>query len=288
MEFLLEPKNIDLDIQEKIIQYRNNISDWEYVETVLRASDIETLFATIVHMLRSGNGLHIREANFFLRDVVLLAPKHINEEFRANFSQREIIEAMNDNVFANNFFTRSNTVYTIGKLGFTSSVPVLIKAFHQSMESDPLLLLSLFSELRWLQGKVDWELLNKPLHNSHFLIRWATLQILDHYSVYPEKTQEFLLKKSYLEILLTDTNEWVKQEANYLHRELLHLQNIQGLPRNQKRKLRRELDRSKPWVTFFHVVIRFENYLSTSNQVDYQLSELEEFVDKFVETIRPA
>lgn len=271
-----------MNVQEQIAQYLDHLEDWNYVEAILNATDLQTLFATITLILCSRNEDNIKGANLFLRDVVLLAPEQISQNFKANFPPQTIIKALEDNVFANNWFVRSDSVCTLGKLGLTMSIPTLVKAFNQSIETDPLLLPELFFELSWLQGESDWALLSKALHSHHYLSRWAALPEIGRHFVDPGKIEGFSQQKELVKSMLDDLNGYVKQEAQYEYQRLLYLQKAKGASRKEKKQLKRELDQYEPPVMFMDVEIQFGNYLYNSSQRDYQLSELEDFVDRLL------
>ena len=260
-----------MTIQEKIENYIDYLQDLDYIDAILTSTEPDTLFDLITEMLLSGNSSRIFWTSLFIRDVVNIASSKSNhaKRFYEELPRSKVAHALNKNVFADVFSVRHNAVYTIGKIGLESSIPVLRTRFTYSLDHDPLLLPGLVFELRWLGDLDQWELIEQMALNPYAMTRWAVLSTYLFQSFLRAVEEEdalFALNQlHYLEMLRTDHHPLVRQEAEYKTRQYLAAQNGES----------DELE--TPPLTFEVLEIRFGNQLVEMQKDDYTPEELEAF-----------
>jgi len=267
-----------VDIKAQILLYRDHIDDWDYVDSVLQAAgNTQNLFDALIEILQTGDW-DCLEATSFILDLCLFAPKRLGQEFVKMLDASTVIEALRKNVFAANHFVRGDSVYTLGKLINRESANTLVEAFYQFKERDPLMLDGLLFEIRWLKQSTDWTLIEAMAQSSSYLTRWAALEVLEHFVDFDADSR----CQHHLSILQKDEQLLVQQEAVYLHRELQFLEEIKNLPKSEKRKRRKALEKTKlPIIRFWDISRQFSNRLGQRQQSDYQVAELEQFVEEF-------
>ena len=269
-------------IRELILGYVEHVKDFTYMESLLAMADIDTVFDELAELLGSENGEQASIANLFIRDIALLAPEHIGREFKRKIRDSYLIEALNSNIFSKNHFVRYDSIYTLGKLGITRSINLLIEAFHTYKETDPIILPGLVFELFWLQENDDWEIVGSLLQSPNYPTRWSTLRILDHTVYqYPNDPKPAKFKKSCIKKLIKDENQLIQQEAIYQNLKLEYAEKTLDLPKKEKRIiLKKEVESFKPSICFMNVQIQFTNYLIETKKTSYTINELKSFIDK--------
>lgn len=271
-----------MTIQEKISNYLDHFEDAEYVDSILKSMELEAVFDAIVAMLRSGQGKHINDAHLFIRDVILLIHTKETEVFKEEFYTSKIVEALNENVFANQHFVRSSAIYTIGKVWLKSSIDTLLRAFDHYLISDPVLLPELLFEIGWLGDRQNWDRIERMVRSDSYLTRWAALHDYSGLSGFirlpqtQEEIQHSERQKYYLEILKQDNHPLIRADAEYKLRAFDYHQMIFSNKADQ-RKARKILDASAPVFDFDDISRDFFR-LRFPNDQEYTVSELEDFV----------
>jgi hypothetical protein len=163
-------------IQEAILNYIDYLEDPAYFASLLGASETHDLIDALINLLRSGDHERVGSTCLFIRDLILIAPKHnLGIPFRDAYSASPLVPELERLVLADNHFIRRHAIYTLGKTGSTGSVPALHHAFHVLWESDPLLLPSLVTEIWGLEDRKSWSLIDTMITNRRYITRWAAL-----------------------------------------------------------------------------------------------------------------
>jgi HEAT repeat protein len=264
-----------IDIKTQIQKYPDHIGDTNYIQSILIALPQADLFALLSELLSSNTQVTVLDTCLFIRDVVNLMPAEVGNLFRLGLFKSPLILTLNDLIVTRNYFVRSNSIYTLGKIGAYKSLPVMQKAFDTLIERDPLIMLRLLSEMRGLYQSRDqwWANIERIASHSHFLIRWSGVEILRHSVAYDFIIQSLTL----LAALREDVNPFVRKEAEYHALELQHLEEIRGLPKPQQRAMRKALNLQLPKVAFFNLKHQFSEHLWKSKQADYTLEELDDY-----------
>src|SRR5579871_5209398 len=106
-----------MTLQEQIDQYLDYLENFAYIDAILTAIDLPTLFELIAEMLQAGDTQRRIMTCVFIRDVILLSHFASADQFRAGFYESPIVAALENNLSADVFMVRHNVVYTIGKVG---------------------------------------------------------------------------------------------------------------------------------------------------------------------------
>lgn len=122
--------------------------------------------------LRNARSAGIVNTLGFIRDAALYAHP-LKESFRRELARSAIWDRLRELLYHKHSVVRSNTIYTIGKLTFRPKAKLLVEAFPHCLKTDPINLVGLMSELRWLTGRWNWTLINQIATAPHFLQRWS-------------------------------------------------------------------------------------------------------------------
>jgi hypothetical protein len=263
-----------MDLRERIIRYQEHIVDGvEYLRSLIALNNLDHLFDVLTEIIGSENREDVFFAMLFVQDAVLFKA---NEAFIAHVYQSRVIRAIEENLFKSDHNIRDNSIHTLGKLCAVKSVPVLQKTLETYKESDPLMLPGLVFEIRWLT-KEDSRILIKPLITSqYYFTRWAALEIIFR-TRYDTEGEQFEHKRCDIRTFLQDSNEFIRTEADYIHKQLTWITGV-DIPESEKRRKRKELRAFEPKITFAHLKTSFCNYMHRNNIADYSLSELEKFL----------
>jgi hypothetical protein len=269
-------------IQEKIENYIDYLDDLDYIDSVLETADLATAFSAITQMLRSGSKDHIPATNRFIGDAMRFYYKRPDSNgnpstseicmlFREQLPGSTVVDALHTNVFSPIYNVRDYTVYTLGRMGLKTSLPVLKESFRKSLDTDPLLLPQLISALDWQRGIHIWKMLEKMARSPHAMTRWATLGsgFLDYFEIPKSKRSLLYMQRQMhlLNILKDDEHPLVRKEAEYKCRQCQRALHGQETVDELEQPL------------FFEIAqIRFRNHLGEAKQDDYSVSELEAFM----------
>jgi len=163
------------------------------------------------------------------------------------------------------------------------SVPVLLKAFYEYRESDPILLPRFIGELFWLGVENRSDILESMVDNQYYTTRWAVIKLLGEFIYHSPNEQDatFSMKYNFSEKLRNDSHPLIKAEAEYEY-QLLALQHRklqENMSKSDYKKQRKDLKKLETYFCFSDVVNLFSYYMSTNNFSTYTMQELETFID---------
>lgn len=271
------------DLKNTINDYINHLSDKEYLKSILTSVDALTLIEVFTELLKELDDQVVVDVCLFIRDIIIVAPDEgCKQELLNTIYESSVISELEKLLFDDSFRKRSEAVYTLGKITSQKSVGVLKECFLKFRELDPLLIGRLIFEILWL-SKTDLEwLVNETFKAKLYLTRWAALESFDTMSFSPDE-KDWNIKYKLFSGLGEDENEFVSQEAKYLKEEMEFEKSLSFVESNvEKRKMRKELEKKKPELTFSVLHIKFSNFLFQENMKDYCVKDMENFVKQVV------
>ncbi len=266
-------------ITEKILQYLNHLQDNDFIAEVVTLKSLTELCDVINALLRSEDEEVISLTCLFIRDLIQFNRDHPScKEFVKKYPQSSVVKTVEQLLFSTSHFVRRHAIYTLGKTCSYNSVEALNRAFVEFRDTDPLMLPWLIREMKWLGAENLWELIESMMGSSSFMTRWAVLEEIE-YSYGDAQDKLCGRVCQYLERLRQDLNTYVRQEAEYKYRLLRLRSEIDNLPKADRKKRRRALEREyKPLMHFSGISIAFTYQLSTKGLEQYSVAELEAFV----------
>lgn len=263
-------------IQEAVLNYIDHLEDPAYFASLLGASETRDLIDVLLDLLRSGDHKQVGSTCLFIRDLILIAPKHnLGIPFRDAFFRSPLVPALEHLVLADNHLIRRHAIYTLGKTGSTGSVGALHHAFDVLRENDPLILPCLIGEIWWLEERKSWSLIDTMMTSQRYTTRWAALGTLTSWSGDGELQD---IKQRCYASLRVDEHPLIRAEAEYENQQLMFEQRLLELTRTEKKKQRREIERYKPVVSFADIEVWFGNYLHANHLNNYVIDDLDRFI----------
>ena len=274
-------------LKTKILNYLNYLNDADYLAEIVKSPKADE---TLIQLLHSEDLETINATCLLIRDYVRLGSQNpICQEGWESHSQGAIVPELERLVLSDNHFIRQQVIYTLGKICSYDSIPILLRAFHQFRDQDPILLPRLVGELFWLGVDYPGGLIESMISSPQYLTRWAVLTILGEliYNSPDDNDEIFLMKYKVCESLCEDSNFLVQAEANYEYQFLkLNLRwRQENLSKSEYKKQTKELQGLKPSLSFSQVSGQFDNYLYGNQIYHYSIEELETFVGQLVEEI---
>ncbi len=219
-------------------------------------ADAHDVMGVLIELLRKTS--YVPSVCAFTRDLISLpSAKGEAKRFQAIYEGSKLSKELERLVLHGNYGERRDAIYTLGKTGHSKSLPQLKHAIAHWEVSDPLLLPPLVAEFQCLGGDA-FEIIEKLLESEQFLTRWAAVTLLD-------QPKNKALRRKHLNRLKGDSSKWVSSEAQRLGK-------IEDI---------REVANSD-YVSFDDLIVWFGNYLHQTNRADYQVSELEEFIQNTI------
>ncbi|MBH8566241.1 HEAT repeat domain-containing protein [Nostoc sp. CENA67] len=268
-------------LETKILNYLNYLGDSEYMaEVVTSPGAVDTL----IKLLESQDEIIVGDACLFITDFVLSCSRNdvCKLSWETNLGSA-IIPELEHLVFANNHFIRKQVIYTLGKICSYNSVPVLLHAFHQFRDQDPILLPRLIGELFWLGVDNRCDVIESMIFSAQYITRWSVLETL-HQFIYDSQLEDanFLIRYKFCEKLRQDSNLLVRAQAEYEFNFLdLNKRRFQeNMCKSDYRKQKKILDKSQPFLCFSQIANSFTNYMHNQNLSTYIIQELENFIEE--------
>ncbi len=255
------------EIENKIKEYTSNFDDAVYVSSIFAVAGVPAVIETLKAILTTGDKTSTLTALTFIRDV-RFGVCVVGRNIRAEFSKLspELFPVFRDCVLSDNYFIRTQTVYTIGKLCNKENIPLLIEAFESYKTTDPLSILGLFFELNWLGSEELQRLINEMVNHTNYLFRWSTLR--------------FLVKEQ-LAILQNDENKLVRAEALYLYNRTLLDEKKPCLSKSEFKAEVKNVKKLEPEITIASVEGAFQRYLALAQRSNYTVEELDLFTQQY-------
>ncbi|MCT7972248.1 HEAT repeat domain-containing protein [Laspinema olomoucense] len=272
-------------VKTNILNYLSYLNDSDYIAEIVSSLGADE---TLIQLLHSEELETIAATCLFITDAVLLGSQNqICQEAWESHSKGAIVPELERLVLSDNHFIRQQVIYTLGKICSYDSIPILLRAFHQFRDQDPILLPRLVGELFWLGVDHPGDVIQSMIASPQYLTRWAVLKILPEFiHNSPDETDErFLMRYKFCESLCDDSNFLIQAEAKYEYQFLkLNLRRRQeNLSKSEYKKQKKELQRLKPGLSFFQVSGQFNNYLYENRLYNYSIEELETFVGQLME-----
>lgn len=268
-------------LETKIREYINYLGDLEYIASVVTSPGAVD---ALIKLLQSNDNEIIGDTCLFITDFVLSCSR--NDTCKQSWDKLElaVIPKLEHLVLADNHFIRRQVIYTLGKICSYDSVPVMLNAFHQLRDKDPILLPRLIGELFWLGVDNHWDIIGSMAASNQYTTRWATMTALDEFICdwqNEEEDETFLLKHKFCNQLRHDAHPPVREEAeyNYQFLELQRRKYKENLSKYEYGKQRKALKKSELFLSFSNISSQFSYYMYTQNLHTYTLEELEKFID---------
>jgi HEAT repeat protein len=265
-----------------ILNYLDYLQDVDYLATLVNSVSSVELCNIINELLQSENIETVSSTCLFIRDLALFGLQHPDcKTFVQGNSWAAIVTIIEQLLFSQNHFIREQAIYTLGKTGSYSSIPVLNQAFNAFRDIDPLLLPRLIGEMGWLGAENLWALLDSMISSPVYITRWAVLSVLPEFGGDDAQVQNELFQGKFkcIEQLHQDSNPLIQAEAEYEYQLLKFRSEMHNIPKAERKKNRKNLERYyKPAFCYDGISIRFTNYLYTKGLTQYSVDELEAFI----------
>ena len=269
-------------LETKILEYLNHLGDSEYMATVVTSIGAVD---TLIKLLQSENVVTVSYTCLFITDFSIGSRNNTCKEFWESKLESAIIPELEHLVLADNHFIRRQAIYTLGKICSYNSVPVLLHAFYELRDKDPLLLPRLVGELFWLGVDNRWALIDSMTASNQYTTRWAVLQSLTEF-IYDAQNEDetFLMRYKFCDRLRQDSHPLVLAEAEYEYQFLaLNRRKFkENMSKLEYKKQRKALKKLEPPLTFSVTADRFCNYIYDRKLHTYTIEELESFVHEAI------
>ncbi len=266
-------------LETKILQYLDYSGDSEYIALIVTAPDAVD---TLIKLLKSNNHEIVGYTCFFIRDFVLsISESDTCKQLWETKLESAIIPELEYLVLADNHFIRKHIIYTLGKICSYNSVPVLLHAFSELRDRDPILLPRLVGELFWLGVKNRHALIESMTASNQYITRWSVVEALNQF-IYDSKSEDetFLMRYKFCDLLRWDSNSLVQAEAEYEYQylELNRRKHKTFMSKLEYKTQNKELNKIKPFLLFSGVENHFYKYMYEQNLHWYSIQELEDFI----------
>ncbi len=266
-------------LETKIRDDLGYLGDLDYMaEIVTSPGAVDAL----IRLLQSNDNLSIGDACLFIRDFVLSCSRNdICKKAWESELESAIIPVLEHLLFADNHFTRQQVVYTLGKICSYDSVPVMLNAFYQLRDRDPILVPQLIIQLFELGIEDCLELIYSTAASDRYTTRWAIVAALDLFNYDSRNLEDpiFLMRYDFYQQMRHDLHPLVRAEAEYKYQFLelqrrKHRENLSKSKYNKQRKALKSLE-----ISFVDVDDRFIENMLNHNLHTYTVEELEKFID---------
>jgi hypothetical protein len=269
------------NVADRIRGYFGRVEDIQYLEDILAEVPWPELFQTLLQLIQSLSADDFAKADLFVCDVICRTTNKI--QFRQQFFAAGLATVYVQNTFVRNFFIRRTALGTL-KTYFYYWWPQgnVEKAVEFYESNDPILLAELtkydMRHHRW----EDWSLPKRLVKNPDYLVRWSIMEAIEPIMHFPLPQEEILSQiKSCLEVLQRDVNDAVRAEADFLCLQIVNYEKMLSLPKLEKRKLSKAMDKVIPKIRFDSLRDFVGIELYKLGKVDFTMSELHEFADAF-------
>ncbi len=288
-------------LQTKILGHRHCDDEATYW-SVIYENSVPDIVAAVCSLLMMHDGNQAEEKErvlktcLFLRDLVINAPDHsCRSEFREQLYDCDIPACLEALLKSSCFAIRDQAIFTLGKIYAQDSVAALQQYALMCKESDPLLLPSLLFEINWLSDEYQYDWIEQHLLTSpSYLTRWSVLMILDEIALLPED-KEWSRYCELVESLCYDSHIQVSREAKYIKSDLEltaryydKRKSAQGDEAEQLMQAEDEeremLEENSP-LCFNTILMAFVSEMQRGGRPDYNVGELEAFVEHYVSSM---
>jgi hypothetical protein len=278
-----------MDIEYKIIHYIDSIQNVDYLADIITSLPNSDLDHFIADLLHSESDEIISLICLFIRDVMTFGYSNPEcEKFKEKYPKSKILKKIEDLVFSNNHFIRSQAIYTLGKTCNYGSIHILNKAFKTFRDTDPLLLPILISEMGWLGIGSFSERIESIISSELYTTRWVALSILPDINREAAELENeiFKAKKNWINKLREDPNDLIRLEAEYEYQLLEFQRSLSNLSRGDIKRKKKNLEQEfKPVVSFQSAALIFTRNLHISGISQYSVSDFQSFIENDLHTI---
>ncbi len=266
-------------LESKIRNYLNYLGDSEYIAKIVTSPGA---LDALIKSLQSDDNEIIGDTCLFIRDLVLSRLRNDTcKQFWDSESKSVIIPILEHLLFAENHFIREHVIYTLGKICSYDSLPVMLDAFYQLRDRDPILLPRFVGELFWLGVDNPWKILESMIASGQYTTRWAVIEILGKIGYDSQDREEtFLNLRRFYAQLRLDAYTLVRAEAEYKY-HILDLQRRkyrENLSKSDYRKHKKEINKLEPSLSFVSMEVQFRNYIYQHSLFKYTIEELQSFI----------
>ncbi len=264
--------------ETKIRKYINYLGDSDYIADVVTSPGAVD---SMIKLLQSNEGEIISDTCLFIRDFVLSCSQ--NPTCRQSWESQlksAIIPEIENLLFADNHFIRGHAVYTLGKICSYDSIPVMLNAFYQLRDRDPILLPRLIGELFWLGVNNPWDIIDSMAVSERYTTRWAVVHIWGEFDC-TSPNEDFVMAHKLCDRLRRDAHRLVREQAeyNYQSLELQRRKHQENMSNAEYRQQRKELKKKCTFLPFGNIILQFGRYMYERNLHTYTLEELEKFIN---------
>jgi hypothetical protein len=244
----------------------------DYAKGLLEREEPKEIISALFFHLRKSHFQAYSDVCCLIRNLVL-GPfeSNKNKTFNSILDDSKVVKVLEKNVLSGNYFQRSSSIYTLGKICSTKSIPILTKALVPLALRDPINGSDLISEIWWLQpGKKNLKLLDK-MNGLGFYQRWAGLHVLTHWS----GTGEFGKRiTEYLKKYAMDENPLIRIEAEHQLKEKRQERN------SRNKKVSEQADLIwEPRIRFDFLRNKIGGILIDKRKSEYSIKDLDNLVD---------
>jgi len=263
--------------ETKIRKYINYLGDAEYMADVVTSPGAVD---SMIKLLQSNDSEIINETCFFIRDFVLSCSQ--NPTCRQSWESQlksAIIPEIENLLFADHHFIRRDAVYTLGKICSYDSIPVMLNAFYQLRDRDPILLPRLIGELFWLGVNNPWDIIDSMAVSDRYTTRWAVVHVWGEFDC-TSPNEDFVMAHKLCDRLRRDAHRLVREQAeyNYQSLELQRRKHQENMSNAEYRQQRKELKKKCTFLPFGNIILQFGKYMCERNLHTYTIEELETFI----------
>jgi hypothetical protein len=274
-------------VATSILHYLDYLQSVDYLAAIVKSVSSVELDNIINELLQSENDETVSSTCLFIRDLVLFGSHNPDcEKFCQGYSESSIVKTLEQLLFSPNHFIRKEVVYTLGKTCSYSSLPMLNQAFSRLRDIDPILLPRLIGEMGWLGTENFWAFLESMTTSPVYMTRWAVIDVLSEFVGDDARVQDQLFQNKFrfTEQLRRDSNILIQSEAEYEYQFLKFRSDTYNLPKAQRKKKRKDLERNyKPTFRFYHISTAFTKYLYTEGLTQYSVGEFEAFISNITQ-----
>jgi hypothetical protein len=265
------------EIELRILNYLDD--GWEnkqYILETIDASPPSHSIDSICKLLRSTQSETFRVTALFVRDTIRLTEFSSPDLrlFHDLYPSSDIITVLEQSIFSDDYFIRSESILTLGSTYSYNSKNVLSSAFEKFRDSDPLLLHLLISVMESLEVSKINSYINSIVSSPSYLTRWSIVEKI-HEAVHDEIP-------SWVETLRQDECELIRAETEYEYQTKIKSLQTPILSKAEQRQRAKDIKKIKPAISFSMLRMQFCNYLSRQGLSKYTVYELERYVDELL------
>lgn len=269
-------------LKKRILEYADHLEERAYMDSVLAVGTPAVLEA-VIELLQSDSLEDVFHSDLFVRDALRIYRRD-NPDFIASLLTSKIPATYRANAVSRNPGKRSVAVMSLcDSIGWNDPQDIRF-VLSDLKEHDPLLIPKLLGHHQSLIEHDDWLEVQKVASHGSFLVRWSLVELLDQWLTFPLPVERIMNPtRELLQRLQNDENRMVSNEAGFLARKLDYYEIMPTLPKPEKRRRSKDLNREQPNLRFESLRIQFGNFLFQRGNPEFTIGELEAFVQSLSE-----